>query len=331
MKKPLISEILKKLEKEAGVKIILEPEFGFSGQIVLKDNRKRYFRGTSIDINTLGASDIAKDKDYAAYFMKKMGYPVTESYKFYSDKWAKTIKSDKDIDKGYQKAQNLSFPVILKPNDGSQGRFVTKVYNKNEYYKIAKEIFKKHNVMLLQKVAQGKDYRIVILDGKVISAYERIPLSITGNGKNTVKKLLDLKQKSFIKTGRDTQIDMDDQRIKMKLKREGLSFDSVIDKDKKIFLLDNANLSSGGDAIDVTEWIGDGFKNIAIKLSRDMNLRFSGVDIMTEDSIDSNNPKKYVVLEINAAPGLDHYAFLGSKQKKIVHDLYKKVLQSLKK
>lgn len=331
MKRSIVSKIFKELAKEVDVKIILEPEYGFSGQIKLKNGKKRYFKGTSIDINTLGASDIAKDKDYAAFFMKKLGFPIVESYKFYATKWCKIIKSDKNIHKGYLKAMEIGFPLIIKPNDASQGRLVAKVHSKSEYFKVAQEIFKKHNVMLLQKVAIGRDYRIVVLDDKVISAYERIPLSIIGDGKNSIINLIKLKQKQFNKVGRDTQIEIDDMRIKLKLKNMGFNLNSIIDKDKKIMLLDNANLSSGGEAVDVTDIISHAFKKIAINLSKEMNLRFSGVDIITKDSIDNPNPKNYLILEINAAPGLDHYAYLGSKQQKIVYNLYKKVLIALKK
>jgi len=38
---------------------------------------------------------------------------------------------------------------------------------------------------------------------------------------------------------------------------------------------------------------------------------------------------RYWVLEINSAPGLDHYAKTGRAQQQIVEDLYLKVLKSL--
>lgn len=331
MKKPFISRIFKSLEKQVGVKIVLEPKYGYAGQIILPNGQTRYFRSTHLDINPLGASEISHDKDYAAFFMKKLGYPVVTSFKFYTDKLCEVIKSKDDINAAYFKACDMGFPVILKPNDGSQGHGVTQVFTKDEFFRAAKSIFKKHDVMLVQKVATGKDYRIVVLDDEIISAYERIPLSVIGDGKHTIKQLVIIKQKDFIKNGRDTQIDLDDFRIIAKLKRQKLYLDSILNKDQQVFLLDNANLSSGGDAKDVTDIISRDFKKMAIKLTAKMNLRYCGVDLMTNDSIDSNNPKNFVILEINSAPGLDHYAYIGSKQNKIVRSLYKKVLEALKR
>ena len=40
---------------------------------------------------------------------------------------------------------------------------------------------------------------------------------------------------------------------------------------------------------------------------------------------------KYWVIEINAAPGLDHYSTTGKAQAKIVEDLYLEVLKSMSK
>jgi len=68
-----------------GITINIEPRYGYVGQIVLPDGRKRYFRGTNFDLNPLGASEIARDKAYAAYFMCLMGYPVVEGRQFLLD------------------------------------------------------------------------------------------------------------------------------------------------------------------------------------------------------------------------------------------------------
>ncbi|MBI4088065.1 cyanophycin synthetase, partial [Candidatus Kaiserbacteria bacterium] len=59
-----------------------------------------------------------------------------------------------------------------------------------------------------------------------------------------------------------------------------------------------------------------------------MGLRLCGVDIMTEGDI-TKPPEKFHILEINAAPGLDHYVKTGRAQQKIVEALYLKVLKRL--
>ena len=112
----------------------------------------------------------------------------------------------------------------------------------------------------------------------IISAYERIPLSVKGDGKSSVKVLLARKQKQFARSKRDTVIKPSDPRIKEKLARDGLSFASVLARGKRLFLLDNANLSCGGDALDVTDVMHPDYRDMAIRLTKDMGLRYCGAD-----------------------------------------------------
>src|SRR3989344_7731690 len=114
--KAFVSKLFKKLASQARVKLIVEPNWEVVGQIVTRDGKKRYYRNTCFDINTLGATEIAKDKDYASYFMIEMGYPVIPGEAFFSDKWCKQIKSNRDINMAYQYAVKLGFPVFVKPN-----------------------------------------------------------------------------------------------------------------------------------------------------------------------------------------------------------------------
>lgn len=330
MKKPLVSILLKKIAPKIGAQVNLEPQYGWAGQIVFKNDRKRYFRASSVDLNPIGSSDIAKDKDFASYFMKKMGYPVVTGKTFFSTEWAETIGSERNMDAGYRYARKLGFPVIVKPNSKSQGSGVVKAYTKRDFYRAMRAALKQDRVVLVQEAIEGRDYRVVVLDDKIISAYERIPLSVIGDGRSTVAKLLERKQKSFKRSGRDTLIKIGDFRIAMRLARSGLTMNSVLPKGERASLLDNANLSTGGDSLDVTDSVHPSFAKLAIRLTEDMGLRFCGVDLMIAGTIsDDATTVKHWVLEINSAPGLDHYGAIGKKQKELVENLYLTVLKAM--
>ncbi len=331
--RPLLGVVLEKIAPKIGAKVIMEPKWNIVGQIIFKNGRQRYFRYSSIDLNPLGAALLAKDKDYANYFMRSMGYPSIEGRTFYSKDWAVAIESDQGIDAAYEYAQTLSFPVIVKPNSGAQGSGVFLVHNKSELYRGLRAIFKKENVSLVQRYVQGRDYRVVVLDNEVVAAYERVPLSVIGNGKSTIQELLETKAKKFVGASRDVKIHVDDPRIVQKVRAQSLVMTSVLKKGEQIFLLDNANLSTGGDAIDVTETMHQGYKKLAISLTKDMGLRFCGVDLMVSSDI-TQKPSKtgnFSILEVNASPGLDHYSKSGLKQRDIVENIYLKVLQKLEK
>jgi len=327
--KPLLGQMLQKIAPRIGATVVMEPEWDIAGQIIFANGRKRYFRYSSLDLNGLGASDIAKDKDYANFFLARMGYPTIEGKVFFSPDFGRAIGRPKqNIDAAFRYATSLGMPVVVKPNSGSQGTGVAFVQTKKEFYVAMRRVFKTDRVALVQRPVAGKDYRVVVLDDKIISAYERIALSVVGDGRAKVDRLLARKQKAFRTSGRDTSIRTDDPRITIKLQRQGLSRDSVIETGRRVFLLDNANLSTGGDAVDVTKTIHPEFKKIAVRITKDMGLRLCGVDLMVNGDI-TQKPADYRVIEINSAPGLDHYAKAGAEQEQIVEDLYLEVLKSM--
>ena len=328
----VLGEIIQKIAPRIGAKVLIEPVCGIVGQITFKSGHKSYFRYNTLDLNPVGSSDIAKDKDYADFFMKEMGYPTIPGSKtFFTDSWGKAVgASQRNIDAAFRHAQKLRFPVMVKPNSGSQGSNVALVHNKREFYRAIRAVFKHDRVALVQKPVHGQDYRLVVLDNEVISAYQRIPLNVMGNGKRTIAQLLKAKQREFTRAGRDTHIKHEDPRIRTKLLRQGLSSASVPKKGVRVYLLDNANLSTGGDSVDVTGNVHSLFKDAAVRLTKDMGLRLCGVDLMIDGDI-NQPPKIWWVIEINAAPGLDHYAKIGKAQATLVEKLYLKILKSIEK
>ncbi|MEK9135154.1 MAG: cyanophycin synthetase [Patescibacteria group bacterium] len=326
--RPLLGKILQKIAPKIGATVIMEPKWNIVGQIIFRNGRKRYFKYSSLDINTLGASEIAKDKDYANFFMKRMGYPTIPGKTFFSDFWCKIVGSRQNIDAGYRYAKRIGFPVFIKPNSGSQGNGVSRAHNKREFYQAMQFVFTQDKIALVQKPVAGKDYRVVVLDDKIISAYERIPLNVIGDGVSSIRQLLQSKQTQFVASGRDTKIKNDDFRITQKLKQQGLNLSSAVKPNQRIFLLDNANLSSGGDSLDVTQHIHPAFKKIAVDLTKDMGLRLCGVDFIINGDITAR-PDEYWILEVNSAPGLDHYAKTGKEQEKIVEDMYLEILKAM--
>ena len=327
MRKPFVTDRIVKLAKEINAKVILEPEYEFVGHITFENGNTTIFRDTAFNINALGSVQIAKDKGYASYFLNEFGFKVPKWQTAFSKKLNENIKIKRDENDGYNFAEQIGFPVIVKHNDKSKGEGVFKVHNKDEYFFAANQILNENKVMLIQEFCEGRDFRIVVLDGEVISAYERTALTIIGNGKSTIKQLLQELQTEFETIGRDTVIDFEDLRLTQNLKRIKLTFESVLPNQNELKLLDNANLSSGGSAIDFTETIHEDFKKLAIDVTDKMCLKLCGVDILTSDI--TQPIKDYNIIEINAAPGLDNYAFIGEKQDKRVDDLYMKILKTL--
>ena len=328
-----VSSLLQKLGKEEGIPVELEPTWGYVGQITRIDGSKTYFRGTNFDLNGLGSTEIATDKGYAAYFLDKEGYRVIEGKTFYSPEFCDALKSNDNLEAAYQYAKEIGLPVVVKPNSLSQGRGVCVVNDKKGFLRAVRYICKSDRVFLVQRLIQGHDYRVVVLDGEVLSAYERLPLAVTGDGVSNIDQLLDLKQLEFEASKRDTVLKKDDFRITARLRRLGLSRKSVLPAGKKLALLDNRNLSTGGESVDVTSNIDPAFRKLCVKITQAMGLRYCGVDLMVDDDIQKplSSQNNYVIIEINAAPGVDNYAKSGSAQMLIVAEMYRKILHALAK
>lgn len=314
-------KMLANLAPKIGAKFVVEPEWGLAAQMVYKNGVVRSFLGYLLDLNGTASTGISTDKSHAKFFMQKQGYKVAEGKTIFEDNWAREMKSSRRISYAITYAKNLGYPVIVKPNSKSQGWGTSLVWNKSELVSALREVFKEDKVAIVERYLPGRDYRIVVLDGKIISAYERLPLSVIGDGRSTILSLFKKKIRSLQKEG--VRIELKDKRIKLKLKHTGYSFKNILPKNKKIYLLDNANLSSGGDMIDVMKNISAGFKKIAVRLTKDMGLRFSGVDIMVTRGEISQNPEvcDYYIIEINSSPGL---APARAKYLKILKALGKK-------
>lgn len=334
MRHPFASELISKIAPSLGITAELEPEYGFVGELIFPDGRRHLFRNTNFNLNPAGSTEIAKDKQYTSYFLRKFGFNVPDSKAFFSDRLNANLTEGRrrSIDDAVEYALTIGFPVFVKPNNLSQGTLVTKVHCQNELYEVTRKIFERSNVLVVQRPVDGSDFRVVILDDEIISAYERIPLQITGDGLLTIEKLLIKAKENLEKSGRpNSEIDIDDFRIDQKLSVSGLSRSSVAGANEVIVLLDNANLSNGGSSKDVTTRLHPEFSKIAYMAAQSIGLRLCGVDIIANDITASPAAQDWAIIELNAAPGLDNYASIGEIQMERVENLYRKILLSLAK
>jgi D-alanine-D-alanine ligase-like ATP-grasp enzyme len=332
MRYPFASLLIQELGPTMGIAVELEPEYGFAGELVFPDGRRHMFRNTNFNVNPAGSTEIAKDKAYTNYFLRKHGYRVPEGKTFFSERLNLNIPEAKrrGIDEAVKYATQLGFPVFAKPNNLSQGAFVTKVHTTQELTSVANAIFERTDVMLVEVPCSGADYRVVVLGSEVISAYKRVPLRVIGNGKSTIAGLLEDAQAALADQGRpNSEIDLSDCRIDIKLRSLSQNRSWIPLVNETVQLLDNANLSTGGTSFDVTENVHPAFAQIAIAATKTLGLTLCGVDILTDDIQQPPDSQVWTIIELNAAPGLDNYSSLGDAQAERVKSLYRKILLHL--
>ena len=86
---------------------------------------------------------------------------------------------------------------------------------------------------LLQTYIPGRDYRVVYLDGEILVAYERIPPTITGDGQNTIKNLI---EKDFPT--------INQRKVEHYLENQGVNTETILERNKTLPLLPTANIAT---------------------------------------------------------------------------------------
>jgi D-alanine-D-alanine ligase-like ATP-grasp enzyme len=318
MSRELIHKIVEELAPKLKAKFIKEPEYERVACLILKNGERIFFDKALLDINCKVASRIAKDKHYSHVFLQKFGYKTTFGKSFYSQalvkrKW-KNVK--RSLAEGLAYAEKIGFPVIVKPNSSYGGKVVTKAHHKRDFIRAFREVELVDNVVLVEKFHPGLDVRAVIYDKEFICAYWRKPCTVVGNGRSTLAKLL----------GQDPK-KLTDFRILTNIKRHKLTLNSVLKRGQQVTILDNANLSDGGAAEDVTHLLPDSFKKFCVKITKDMGLDLCGIDFLLQDFQKPLND--YVIIEVNSNPQMNHFTKLGRKQKQLQRNLLTSIIKKM--
>jgi D-alanine-D-alanine ligase-like ATP-grasp enzyme len=324
---PFMPAVLARIAPRLGAEVWLEPEFREVGRIRFPNGRQTFFWHNKFNLNSVSSAKIVQDKGYAGFFLQQLGFRVPRTQSFFNHEMSRRLASPRDLEAGFRFALELGLPVFVKPCRRSQGSGIRLVGSRDAYEHAARAIFARDSMLLVQEPCPGRDYRVVVLDREVISAYERVPLHVIGDGAASVRALLLEMQAQFDRSGRDTELALDDPRIAASLARQNLGFDSVLPEGARVTLLEVANLSCGGSTIDVTASIHPTVAALAVRITAELDLRLAGVDIMLADATQSLDD--YFVLEVNSAPGLDHYASSGPEHEAAIDALYEKILMAI--
>lgn len=320
-------EILGRVAPRMGAEVLFEPEFRIVGRIRFRNGRHAFFWHNKFSLNPVSSARLARDKGYADFFLRAAGISVPPARTFFRDDFRRHIGSPRGLQAACRFAAEVGWPVYVKPCGGSQGRGIEIATGPAELRAAARRILAREKVVLVQKACPGRDYRLVVLDGRVISAYERIPLGVTGDGRSNIREMLERRQQEFIRSGRDTRLNLTDRRLRAGLRRHGLRLSSVLPAGRQVQLLEVANLSCGGDSVDVTRDVHPSYRALAARVARALDLRLAGVDLLAKDI---RRPRReYFVLEVNSAPGLDHYAAAGPRHVAEIDRLYRLVLAAI--
>jgi glutamate--cysteine ligase len=206
-------------------------------------------------------------------------------------------------------------PCVVKPNFTNYGIGVT-VFTEpptRETFEKAVDIaFGKSEEILVEDYAPGQDYRFLVIGDEVQAVSKRMPASVVGDGVRDIKALiLELSKdplrgeghrrpKAFIGMGAEEEL---------YLQMHGMSFRTVPKAGGVVYLRQNSNVSTGGDAIDCTDFVHDSYKDLALRAAKAVGAVFCGVDIIARDVTQPLADGSCVITELNFNPSIKIHCY----------------------
>jgi len=257
-------------------------------------NQKRIQATVSSTTSSIGV-EVACDKEDTKHLLQQANIQVAKG---------DIVRTERQLESA---VKYVGYPLVIKPINGNHGRGIT-INIKNweealEGYKVAKEISRS---VIVERFVIGDDYRLLVINYKLVAAAKRTPAHVVGNGKDTIQALIDeVNTDPRRGYGHEKVLTM----IKVNEMTENIlsslnyTLDTVLKKDEILHLKDTANLSTGGTATDVMDMVHPENIFMAERISKVIGLDICGIDVMTTDISKPLRETAGAVLEVNAGPG----------------------------
>lgn len=263
----------------------------------------KFIRASVTENTSLIAAEIASNKDTTKTWLKRISIPVPEGI---------VVQTEQEAVEAFEE---IGAPVVVKPLDGRQGKGVSLNVSTAEEtiyaFRQAKEFSRK---VLVEELFIGKNYRVLVVDGKMEAASERIPCSVIGDGKNPIAKLIELENQNPLR-GEGHEKPLTKIRITpiliAAIEKEGWKLEDVPPENTEVTLSVGINLSTGGTAHDVTDEVHPSVRAMCERAARMINLDICGIDLLLKNISAPLPQEKGGIIEINAAPGLRMHTFPG--------------------
>ncbi|RZJ30948.1 MAG: cyanophycin synthetase [Flavobacterium sp.] len=203
--------------------------------------------------------------------------------------------------------QKINYPIVIKPLDGNHGKGASINVNTWEDAVAGLAFAKTYSRrVIVEKFVTGYDFRVLIINNKLVAAAKRVPAHVVGDGKSTLQELID-KVNSDPRRGYGhenvlTEITVDRDTTDL-LEKKNYTLETIPANEEIVYLKSTANLSTGGTSVDVTDMMHPENVFLCERISRVIGLDICGVDIMAENLTEPLKKNGGVILEVNAAPG----------------------------
>lgn len=259
-------------------------------------HRQRRIQAAETDSSSAIGEAIAQDKELTKTLLAAAGVTVPQGRCAQSGEQAWVI------------AEELGGPVVIKPRDGNQGRGVAVNIQGREQVIAAYEAAAEHGSdVIVERYYPGHDFRLLVVGDKLVAAARRDPPQVTGDGQRSIAELVAQVNLDPLRgEGHGTaltRIRLDDIALAT-LAVQGFNAESVPGQGVLVTLRNNANLSTGGTATDVTDHVHPELAAGAVAAAQMVGLDICGLDLVCDNVFAPLTQQTGCVVEVNAAPGL---------------------------
>ena len=238
------------------------------------------------------------------------------------------VRGDYDTAKTF--AKHIGYPVVCKPASGVRGiGVVADIQDESgleEAFRTYQESRLGGDDFIVEEHIAGGDYRIVVIDDRVVAAILREPASVVGDGEHTIAELVlhknELRRQNPHLWGRLIKVD---RSARQRLARQGFDLTSVPPDGQQVRLSDTCSLSQGGDSIDVLDELHPSIAEASVAAVRAIpGMRYCGVDfLLTDHRLPLTEQSAAGICELNAhaAIGNGEYPMFG-QPREVARDLF---------
>src|SRR5690606_27331100 len=161
--------------------------------------------------------------------------------------------------------------------------------------------------VIVERYVPGHDFRLLVVGDRLVAAARRDPPSVVGDGSHTIAELVALVNADPRRgDGHATSLTRIrlDEIAEARIRLQGIAPDSILPTGVRVVLRDNANLSTGGSATDVTDEIHPEVAARVIDAAHAVGLDICGIDVVAETLGRPLAETGGCIVEVNAAPGL---------------------------
>lgn len=247
------------------------------------------------------AVDIAGDKELTKRILADAAIPVPRG---------EVARTEADA---VAALERMGVPVVVKPLDGRQGMGVSLNLTTPEQVVDAFRIAREYSPdVLIEELIAGRNYRVLVVAGKMVAASERLPAHIVGDGSSTIAQLIE-QANSDPRRGEGHEKPLTkivaDAIVLAHLEKCNRTLECVPPVGEVVPLREGINLSTGGTARDVTDDVHPSVRRICERSAQLIGLDICGVDLVLHDIEKPFTQGTGAVIELNAAPGLRMHYF----------------------